>query len=86
MISLKKENFVKEEFNLQEDNEYELILISNDPLEYCLKFKKFALSLKEIERIVAENEVTKVKLEKSIESIRTLTENMETLKKELKSK
>jgi hypothetical protein len=83
---LKKENFVKKEFNLQEENDFELILISNDPLEYCVKLRKFALSLKEIEDIITENEVSKIKLEKCYESIKTLTDNIESLNKELKSK
>ena len=80
-----KENFVKEEFNLDDEN-YELILISQKPLEYGVRFYNFGLSLKEIENLLSEKQSMNFKIEKSNESIRHLLNKLEVLNLEIQTK
>ena len=80
-----KENFVKEEFNLDDEN-YELILISQKPLEYGVRFYNFGLSLKEIENLLSEKQSMNFKIEKSNESIRHLLNKLEDLNLEIQTK
>ena len=67
---------MKNEFNLENVDDFQLILISDDPLEYAIRFNKFGLSLKEMESLLNEKESMNYKLERSFETIRELTEKI----------
>lgn len=75
---------MKEEFNINDDN-YELILISEDPLEYGVRFNKFGLSMNELESLLNEKQAMNFKLEKSYESIWHLLNKLEKLQHDKQS-
>ena len=81
IYSLKKRNLVSKQFSQQ----YDLIQISNSPLEYAIKFNSVDFSLEKIEEIICQSQGLKVLLEKTFEALSFSMEKLDKNDKVIKN-
>ena len=68
---LKQKDFSVKQFGRSEDD-MEMILIRDEPLEYAINFRKFDLSVEKIEDLINQRNNMRIILEKTYESMNVL--------------